>query len=666
MNRDEIRKTIVTLRERIAYHNRLYYEQAAPEISDYEYDQLVKKLQELESRYPEFKQKASPSETVGSDLEAASRVIPHKVRMFSLDNAYSLAEVREFLNKITGQKGFFPEVTLEHKVDGISINLFYEKGELKYATTRGDGFAGDVVTENVRTISSIPGKILYLKPIEVRGEIFLPVKEFMRINEERSLSGEAPFANPRNAAAGTIKLKDTSLVMERRLDSVIYTTGFFEQPGINSQSELLRFLKENGFNVSPYNQVASDFQGIEEYCDFWDRERSRLDFEIDGIVIKISDFRLQQEIGFTSKFPKWAIAYKFQAEEALTRLLDVKFQVGRTGAVTPVAVLQPIFVSGTTVSHATLHNEDEIRRLDLMIGDMVTVIKSGEIIPKIIAVHKDKRKEGLRQIIFPSHCPVCGTGLTREPDGVINYCNNINCPAQIQAKIQHFASRSAMDIDGLGEARIKQLLDNGLITRVEDIYHLDFEKVKKLEKQADKSTENLRKAIENSRSRRFDKVLYALGIRYVGERTSKILVKHFPNLDSMLNASVADFLTVPEIGEKIAQSLYDFFHDMNSLSTIRSLQTSGLKFTGEVESSDNILSGKAFLITGSLSGLGRKEIQELIEEKGGKVLSGVSKNLDYLVVGENPGSKLTKARQLGTVRILTEDEFMDMITTGVQ
>ncbi len=655
--KEEIKK----LRKKIAYHNDLYYKKSQPEISDYEYDQLVKKLQYLEEKYPQFKIKESPTEKISSDIEERAKIIPHKVRMYSLENAYSLEEVKGFLIKAEEKIGQFPKLSLEQKVDGFTINLFYDKGLLKYATTRGDGFEGEDVTKNVKTIKSIPLKIKYTKPIEVRGELYLPIKEFERINEEREQLGKKLFANPRNAAAGTIKLKDSNIVAQRNLNSIIYTVGIFENPQVQTQKQLLEFLEANSFRTSKFNHTVSSFEEVENYCKLWDKKRYELEVEIDGIVIKVDNFDLQKKLGYTSKFPKWAIAYKFKAEEKETQLIDVKFQVGRTGAVTPVANLKPIFISGSTVSNATLHNEDEIKRLDLKIGDYVTIIKSGEIIPKIIKVNHDKRSKDVRDIEFPKTCPVCKTLLKKEEDGAITYCNNINCPAQIQRRIEHFVSREAVDIDGLGEAVVKQLIDNDLISKIEDIYNINYEKVKALEKQAEKSVENLRTAIETSKLQKFHKILFGLGIRHVGARTSKILTQNFSDIDEMINAEYEDFLEIEEIGEKIAESLYEFFHNEDNINMINSLKRVGANFKSEKTEIENKLNGTKFLVTGTLKNYSRNDIKELIEKNGGKVISAVSKNLDFLVVGDNPGSKVKKAKAIESIKIISEDEFLDMI-----
>ena len=655
-------KEIKRLRKLIEKHNQLYYLFTEPEISDFEYDRLLKNLQELEEKYPQFRSQESPTSQVGDDIRADSKVINHRVRMFSLDNAYSLEEVESFLTRVSRNTGLiFLPVTLELKIDGFSINLYYENGTLQYATTRGDGYKGEEVTDNVQMISSIPQQINYLKPLEVRGEIFLPISEFLRINREREENGEKLFANPRNAAAGTIKVKKRELVAERKLDSLIYSVGLFDNKEIKTQSALLTFLAELGFRVSPYNRLVHSFEEIVEYCQSWEKRRTELEYDIDGVVIKIDDLGMQQELGFTDKNPRWAIAYKFKAEEKSTELLDVLFRVGRTGAVTPTAILKPVLISGSTVSRATLHNEDEIARLDLHYGDRVTLIKSGEIIPKILRIEPDFRKPDAQPVQFPSSCPECHTPLTKEPEGVIRYCNNINCPAQIQRRIEHFVSRKAMDIEGLGEALIAKFLENGVIHKLEDIYHIDYQKVLSLENQGEKSVYNLKKAVDKSIQQPFDRILYALGIRYVGDKTAKIIVEHFPDLESFKNARIEDFLQVGEIGDKIAQSLYDFWHNEESLHTVEALRQAGLNFKAEIKIKSDRLMGKSFLITGTLSRYTRDKAHNMIEENGGRVISAVSKNLDYLVVGESPGSKVKKAGEIPSIKIINEEELEMMV-----
>ena len=661
-----IEDEIKDLRNKIAHYNNQYYQNAISEISDLKFDQLLKRLKALEKKYPQYKTSKSPTETVGSDISGDNKIIPHKVRMYSLKNAYSLEEIEEFYDKIKKSADQFVMFTTELKLDGFSINLYYENGKLQYATTRGDGYVGEDVTENVKTISSIPTKIQYNNPIEVRGEIFFPRSEFDRINKEREANGQKLFANPRNAAAGTIKLKDSTKVKKRKLDYRVYSVGLFNEPEIKSQRKLLEFLNNLNFKTVIYECFGSvgyigGMKSIVSQCQVWEHKKNNLDYEIDGLVIKVNDFQLQQGLGFTSKFPKWAIAYKFKAEEVQTQVLDVDFQVGRTGAVTPVARLKPVLISGSMVSNATLHNEDEIKRLNLRIGDVVTIIKSGEIIPKIVAVNLNARETDSREINFPNTCPVCETELKREEDGVISYCNNINCPAQIQRRIQHFASRVAVDIDGLGEAAIKQLIEHNQINKIQDIYNIDFEEFKDYDKQGIKSAENLKKAIEHSKTQKFHKVLFGFGIRFVGAKTSKILCSHFKNINEIINASYDDLVEIEEIGEKIARSVYEFFRNETNLMMIESLKSAGMNMTSEDIVIDNVLNKAKFIITGTLNKYSRNEIKEMIEKNGGKVISAVSKKLNYIIVGENPGSKLKKAKEIDSIKIINENEFLKII-----
>jgi len=667
MSKDKelIKKEIDELNKTIQEHNIRYYQYAQPVISDYEYDQLVNRLKTLLAEYPEFREEAAKLEQVGNDLTPAAKTIPHKQRMFSLDNAYSLEEVDDFLNKIAQEEGKFPVVTLEHKIDGFSINLFYDKGNLIYATTRGDGFTGEVVTENVKTISSIPQSIDFGGQIEIRGEIYYPVSVFLAINQERSERGERLFANPRNAAAGTIKLKDVKQVAERKLEAFFYAKGYSSEQVANSQAALLKQLKNWGFPVEGHYITTDNLNELHAYCDEWERRRSELPYEIDGIVIKIDDFALQEKLGYTNKSPRWAIAYKFKPEVKETVLLKVEYQVGRTGAVTPVAVLQPVYIAGSTVSRATLHNADEIKRLDLHEGDTVKLIKSGEIIPKILSVNPEKRKPNAPPIKFIETCPVCHSQLFKEAEGVIYYCSNSKCPAQLQRQIEHFASRNAMDITGLGESLIARLIELGYLRCIEDIYRLDYDKIAELDRLGKKSAANLEAAINATRQVKFDRVLYALGIRFVGTKTAGMLAEHFTDIDSLMKADVDTLMTVPEIGIKIAQSVYDFFQVPENLAMIDFLKQVGLQFSLEKPKSQGLLNGKTFLITGTLPHYERKDMEELIEANGGKMLSSVSKNLQYLIVGENPGSKLEKAKALGTVKLIDEQEILRMMGKSI-
>lgn len=670
MDKIEIRKKIDHLRNLIKKHDQLYYKFAEPEISDYEFDQMIKELAKLEDLYPEFSDNNSPTSKVGSDLNYTNTVIPHKVRMYSITNVYSYEEIKNYFDKLSQLiNSDHIDVSLELKIDGFSINLFYNHGKLQYATTRGDGYKGEDVSNNIIMIPSIPQHINYFQPIEVRGEIYLPISEFNRINQIRHQQGDKLFANPRNAAAGTIKVKDSSIVKDRNLNSVMYGVGYFEESKIITQKELLLFLKKLGFSINNENSLATNYNQIIEYCNLWENKRSNLDYEIDGVVIKFNDLKVREKIGYTDKSPKWAIAYKFKAEKKTTKLRNVIFQVGRTGAVTPVALFDAIYIAGSTVSRATLHNEDELRRLNIHYEDTITIVKSGDIIPKVIDVDEKKRHANAKPIKFPPNCPACNTQLTNEMNGIIRYCNNINCPAQIKKRIEHFCSRKAMDIEGLGESSVSLLIDNNIISSLEDIYNIDYDEIKSLKYHGAKSTDNLNQSIEKSKEQPFDRVLYALGIRHVGDKTAKIIVTHFPSIDSLRNASIEDFTSIDEIGEKIAKSLYDFFRNEKSHRSVEKLIDAGLNFgqktssdeTDNKKSKNRILAGYKFLVTGTLSAYTREEIHQIIEDNGGRVISNVSKNLDYLVIGDKPGSKLKKAQQLKTINIITETDFEQLL-----
>jgi len=666
MNKSEIKAKIERLRTEIEHHNRLYYTLAKPEISDYEYDMLVKELQELEAQYAEIGREESPTQKVGSDLTPGAKTIPHKVRMASLENAYSLEEVLAFINRTNIDLGYNSEYCAELKIDGLSINIYYENGNFVYATTRGDGLEGEDVTENFRLLPDVPFAIDYQGAIEIRGEIYIPVQDFLALNEFRRENELKTFANPRNAAAGSIKLKNREEVKSRHLKALFYALGYYESPLlykneiIDKQTRLLDFLDELGFPTSK-RTLCKNYKEVEDFCLQTEQERYTIPYDIDGIVIKVNSLEDQKKLGWTAKSPKWAIAYKFKPEEKETVLESVSFQVGRTGAVTPVANLKPVFISGSTVSHATLHNADEIKRLDLHYGDTVLVVKSGEIIPKILAVNVSKRPVNSKPVEFPAACPVCKSPLQRDEDGSINYCPNANCPAQIQRKLEHFASREAMDIYGLGSSLIARLIETGQIKWIPDIYHLDYNKIAALERMGRKSAENLQKAIAASKSKNFDRVLFALGIRHIGLITARALAQHFQNIDALIAADEDELLSIPDIGSIIALSIIGFFSQKSNLQMIDALKEVGLQFIYKSTQSSDILAGKTFLITGTLPSYGRKDMETLIMEHGGKILSGVSKQLNYLIVGENPGSKLDKARQLGTVKIISEAELLDML-----
>lgn len=658
---DELKREIQRLRAEIERHNLLYYELANPSISDYEYDQLARQLKELEALMEADERGESPLDKVGSDLGPGAETIPHLQRMYSLDNSYSTEELEQWCAKLASELGFFPTLTAELKIDGFSINLYYENGELGHATTRGDGITGEVVTPNILNLSSIPKKIAHLSPIEILGEIYIPVADFLKLNEERQANEEKAFANPRNAAAGSIKLKNPEEAKKRHLNAIFYSVGHSPDLPLQRQSELLAWLADQGFPTSGQFRVCASYNEVREFCDHWENERYSLPYEIDGVVVKVDDLALQKRLGFTAKSPKWAVAFKFKPEEKETRFLEVQYQVGRTGAVTPVAILEPVYISGSTVSRATLHNEDEIKRLDLHLNDTVRIIKSGEIIPKILTAIPAKREPNAVPVGFPANCPVCSSQLERDEEGAISYCPNASCPAQLQRRIEHFASRDAMDISGLGTSLIARLLEQNMIAGLADIYRLDYEALAQLDRFGEKSAENLRNSIEASKARNFDRVLFALGIRYVGSVTARHLAEYFGTVDELLIAGEETLAQVPEVGSKIALSLKAWFGNPLNLKLVEKLRAQGLRFSYELRRESETLAGKTFLLTGSLDNYDRKTMEELIRRHGGRIVSGVSTSLNYLVVGAKPGSKLAKAQKLPSVKIISESELLELI-----
>jgi DNA ligase (NAD+) len=654
--KDQVRR-IKELKDMIQRHNQLYYQKADPEISDFEYDLLVQELKELEGDQPDPVLTA-----VGNDLSINAKTIPHKQRMISLDNAYNLQELQSWWDRISTELGERPALCLELKIDGFGINLFFQKGVLRYASTRGDGTVGEDVSANFRTLKGIPTEISHMGDIEIRGEIYIAKEDFIQMNKLRQEEGDKPFANPRNAAAGSIKLKNREELGKRRLQALFYTIGFCEgELPFSSQMKLLDFLAEQGFPVETHRRSVQNFNELNAFCQSMEDLRGELAYEIDGVVVKVNEFSLQKRLGSTAKSPKWAIAYKFKPEEKESNLIRVEYQVGRTGAITPVAILEPVYISGSTVSRATLHNFDEIRRLDLHDGDRVKLIKSGEIIPKILAVNTAERKGNAKAISFPTHCPVCGSPLYREANAAIDYCSSSTCPAQLTRSLEHFASREAMDISGLGAALIARLVEMGMLNRFSDIYRLDYQALSELDRMGEKSVQNLESAINESKLRNFDRCLYALGIRFVGSVTARNLAQHFGTIEALQASDHQELSSVPEVGEKIAHAILDYFDNPKNREEISALKALGLPFSYTAEQSSQKLQGNTFLITGTLNHYGRKEMEELILSHGGKLLSSVSKNLDYLIVGEKAGSKLTKAEKLGSVEIITEDAFLDMM-----
>ena len=662
-----MKQKIEELRRWLNYHNRKYYIDNAPEVSDYEFDQRMHELQRLEAEHPEYDDPNSPSRRVGSDLTTEFRTVEHRYPMLSLGNTYSIEELHEFFDRVEREVGKV-EYVCELKFDGTAISLTYENGRLTRAVTRGDGRSGDDVTTNVRTIRTVPLELTgdNVAPLfEIRGEIFMPYASFDRLNAEREQAGEQLFANPRNAAAGTLKQQNSAVVAHRGLDCTLYQT-VGEGVSVHSHWESLEMARAWGFKISHEARVCHSAAEVDQFIAHWDEARHKLPFPTDGVVIKVNDYEAQQQLGFTSKVPRWAVAYKFKAEQALTSLESVAFQVGRTGAITPVANLSPVLLAGTTVKRATLHNAEQIAQLDIRLGDMVYVEKGGEIIPKITGVELSERKADSEPFQYITHCPECGTELTRYEGEAKHYCpNQSHCPPQIVGRIIHFIRRKAMDIDGLGDETVELLYDSGLVRDVADLYDLRAPQLAVLPRLGEKSADNIIKSIEQSKSVPFARVLFALGIRFVGETTAKYLAAHFGSLDAIMNATIEQLIEAEEVGEKIARSIAEFFADDINRAIIERLRIAGVQFEAEErELHSDLLAGKNVVISGKFRRHSRDELKELIELHGGKNLAAVSANVDYLVAGENMGpAKLQKATKLG-IKMLSEEEFEALIASA--
>ena len=658
------RVRIEELRRQLEYHNRRYYVDNAPEISDCEFDGMMHELQELESRHPECADPNSPTQRVGSDLTAEFETVRHRYPMLSLGNTYSLEELHEFLERIEREAGE-TEYVCELKFDGTAISLTYENGELLRAVTRGDGVEGDDVTANVRTIRTVPLRLQgsgWPAYFEIRGEVLMPYASFDKINAEREAAGETLFANPRNAAAGTLKQQSSAVVARRGLDCTLYQLSGDDLPFATHWASL-RQARAWGFKVSEHARICRTVAEVDAFIAHWDEARRRLPFPTDGVVIKVNDFAERRRIGFTSKAPKWAVAYKFKAEQALTRLESVDFQVGRTGAITPVANLEPVQLAGTTVRRATLHNAEQIALLDIRPGDMVYVEKGGEIIPKITGVELSERPAGSRPFKYIARCPECGTPLVRYEGEAKHYCpNQSGCRPQIIGRILHFIRRKAMDIEGLGEETVELLYENGLLHDLSDLYDLQAPQLAPLPRLGEKSAENIVRSIAASREVPFHRVLFGLGIRFVGETTAKYLAEHFRSLDAVMAATHEELEEAAEVGAKIADAIRDYFADAENLRIIGRLRDAGLQLEAVArERASEALAGKSFVISGKFLDHSRDELKELIELHGGRNLAAVSANVDYIVAGENMGpAKLKKAEKLG-VRILSEAEFMALL-----
>lgn len=654
------------LREELHTHNYNYYVLNAPVITDQEFDHLMRELQDLEAKHPEHFDPNSPSVRVGSDLNKNFKQVEHKYPMLSLGNTYSQAEVTEFYDRVSKSLNEDFEICCEMKFDGTSISLTYEHGKLVQAVTRGDGVRGDDVTDNVKTIRTIP-LILhsdYPDSFEMRGEILMPWDVFEELNRERELREEPLFANPRNAASGTLKSQNSAVVASRKLDAYLYYM-LGENLPHDGHYENLMEAEKWGFKISHITKKVHSLQEIFDFINYWDVERKNLPVATDGIVLKVNSLRQQRNLGYTAKSPRWAIAYKFQAERALTRLNKVTYQVGRTGAITPVANLDPVQLSGTTVRRASLHNADIIASLDLHIGDMVYVEKGGEIIPKITGVDIDSRSADAEKVEFISHCPECGSKLIRYEDEAAFYCpNETGCPPQIKGKIEHFISRRAMNIEGLGPETVDQFYQEGLIHNVADLYSLSADDICRLDRMGEKSADNIIQGIARSKEVPYERVLFALGIRFVGETVAKKVAKAFRSIDALAAANLDALIHVDEIGLKIAQSIISYFADEKNLELVERLRNAGLKLEADEEDLSghtDILQGKSIVISGVFSRHSRDEYKELIEKHGGKNVGSISKKTSFILAGDNMGpSKLEKARSLG-IAIIDENEFLSMI-----
>ena len=671
----DVQEKYTKLRNEIEYHNNLYYNEDKPLISDMEYDALMRELKQLEQKYPELLKneengESSPTEKIGGTASEKFSKVRHRVPMLSLSNTYNISEIEDFdkrIKKIILSENVKDhskelEYILELKLDGLSISLIYENGVLVQAVTRGDGQVGEDVTENIMEITTIPKKLKKNVSLEVRGEIILPISSFNRINQEREDDGEDVFANPRNAASGTIRQLDKTIVAERGLDCYLYYLVNAENYGINTHLESIEYIEKLGFKTTKIFEKYTDFKELEKSIDKWHNDRKKLDYETDGLVIKVNNFALYETLGYTTKSPRWAIAYKFPAEQVKTKLMDVTFQVGRTGVITPVAELEAVNLSGSVVKRASLHNFDEIRRKDIKIGDNVIVEKAAEIIPQVVNVVFDDRTGKEIEIQEPTNCLVCNSELAHEEGLVALKCHNPLCPEKVKRQIAYFVSRDAMNISGLGDKIVEKFIELGKIKTIVDIYSLEKyrEELENLEKMGQKSVDNLINSIESSKNRDFSKVLYALGIPFVGKFNANLLTKTFKNIENLKNQSIENLLAVKGIGDKVALAVNTFLNDENNWKIITDLKNIGLQFaineTNSEEIADNPIKDKNFLATGKLQKYKRNDIKDIILSKGGNYLSAVSKNLDFLIAGEKAGSKLEKAEKLG-IRVLTEEEF---------
>jgi len=665
---DKIKKEIEQLRKKLRYHNYRYYVLNQPEISDYEFDRLMKKLQDLEGQYPELQDPNSPTQRVGGKPVKEFDNVTHDPPMLSLDNTYDQEELEEFEQRVLRNlenKVDKIEWVIEQKIDGVAVSLEYENGKFIRGSTRGDGVTGDDITQNIKTIKSVPLELLKkgedFARIEVRGEVFMPDSSFLKLNEEKEEKEEQLFANPRNATAGTLKNLDPRIVAERNLDVYIHSYGTLPD-NIKKHREALDILEKIGFKVIPLREVRSSIEDSKDLINEWSTKRFKLPYQTDGLVFKINDIKMRELLGSTSKSPRWAVAYKFPAERKVTHLDDIKISIGRTGIATPIALLEPVLIAGTTVSRASLFNKDEIERKDIMVGDEVYIEKGGDIIPHVVGVKKEARDGSEKKFEFPEKCPVCGENLVR-PEGEVYYrCINIGCPSQVKKSIIHYGSRDGMDIEGLGEVLVDQLVEKKLVSDYADLYYLKREDVEKLERMGSKSAENLLEGIEESKNRLFDRLVFSLGIPFVGTYNAKIIAGEFPSMDNLKNATCEALLEIKGIGENTASSVVSFLENKKNLTVIEKLQKAGVRMEKEIEKGVKLpLSGKKFVFTGEIERYTRREAKDLVEKLGARATGSVSKSTDFVVVGENPGSKIEDAKKLD-VKIIGEEEFLKLIS----
>lgn len=663
MNEKEAISRIGKLIEEIEYHNYRYYVLDDPEISDHRFDKLIRELEELEKQFPHLKSPLSPTQRVGAKPAEKFKEYRHRHPMLSLGNVFSEEEFKEFDERV---KRFLKsdreiEYVCEYKMDGLAVEIVYEDEALSVGATRGDGLVGEEITRNIKTVRSVPLRLRDDPPsyLEVRSEIFMPLSDFRKLNKEREKKGESLFANPRNAAAGSMRQLDPKITASRKLDIFCYGLGEARGKTFKTHAESLKALQKYGLKINPTYAIC---KGVSEVIAFHQnavKKREKLDYEVDGVVVKVNDLELEKRLGEVAKSPRWAIAYKFPAKEETTVIEDIVVQVGRTGALTPVAVLKPVHIGGVEVSRATLHNQDEIDRKDIRMGDTVFIRRAGEVIPEVVKVVVSKRSGKEKKFKMPIHCPVCGSRVIREEDEAIHRCIGIDCPAKIKEGIEHFVSRDAMDIEGLGKKWVEALLTHKMIHHFSDIYDLTKEKLLTLERQGEKSAQNLLESIERSKKKGLDKFIFALGIRHVGVNTAKLLAHHFESLENLMHATEEQLEDIHEIGSIMAKSIYDFFHDEKNLKEIKRLLSTGIHFEKVVEKKGPF-SGKTFVLTGTLPTYSRQEATKMIEEAGGSVSSAVSRNTDYLLAGSDPGSKLKKAKELG-IKIIDEDEFKKLL-----